>query len=101
MIVGRQFSMLLPVLALLAVLARSLVSRFAFRACTLPRLSRWLLSLPPQTAERGREARVRWLLLLAGLFCPTALFLHEFARWREESGEDKGRDVERGGEKIR
>ena len=32
--------------------------------------------LPPQTAERGREARVRWLLLLAGLFCPAALFLH-------------------------
>ena len=85
----------LSVLALLAVLARSLVSRFAFRPCTLPSLSRWLLLLPPQTAERGREARVRWLLLLAGLFRSAALFSHYFP-----VGEER-RETKRRGERRR
>ena len=71
----------------------SVCAYFTCNACTLSRLSlrfsslyalAWLLLLPPQTAERGREARVRWLLLLAGLVCPADFFSNHFNLERRE-----------------
>ena len=61
----KLWSAALFVLALLAVLARSLVSRFAFRACTLPSLSRFPfydsqvyvgVFLAAKSAPRGPES---------------------------------------------
>ena len=88
----------------------SVCACFTCSACTLSRLSlrfsslyalAWLLLLPPETAERGREVRVRWLLFLAGLFCSTDLFSNHCSCWKEERREDERRDVERVGEKRR
>ena len=47
----------------------------------------WLVLLPPQTAERGREAPVRWLLLLAGSF-------------RQQGRQEKRRGVKWRGENV-
>ena len=86
----------------------SVCACFTCSACTLSRLSlrfsslyalAWLLLLPPQTAERGREARVRWLLLLAGLFRSAALFSHNF-HVGEERRETKRRGERRREDKI-